>query len=79
MGLDVLRKAPARPREGFCAAVRMPISCWRRPKRARSSCVWASGSGRGVGRITSAKWARARASNASVLASWPMARATSRT
>ena len=45
----------------------MPISGWRRPRRARSSCVWASGSGRGVGRITSAQWARARASNASVL------------
>ena len=32
----------------------------------------------GVGRITSAKWARARASNASVLANWPVARAKSR-
>ncbi len=56
----------------------MTISCWRRPKRARSSCVWASGSGRGVGRITSAKCASARASNASVLANWPVARAKSR-
>ena len=66
------------PARRFCSAVRMPISCWRRPRRARSSCVWASGSGRGVGRITSAKCARARASNASVLANWPVARAKSR-
>ena len=66
------------PARRFCSAVRMTISCWRRPKRARSSCVWASGSGRGVGRITSAKCANARASNASVLANWPVARAKSR-
>jgi hypothetical protein len=43
-----------------------------------SSCVWASGSGRGVGRITSAPCASARASHASVFATCPVARAPSR-
>ena len=39
---------------------------------------WASGSGRGVGRITAAQGARVRASHASVCANWPVARAPSR-
>ena len=75
--LSVWRR-PLVPVRRCCAAVRMPMSCWRRPSRARNSCVWASGSGRGVGRITSAKCASARASNASVLANCPVARAKSR-
>ena len=58
--------------------MRLTSSGWRRPKRARSACVWASGSGRGSGRITSAQWARARASNASVCANGPVARGQSR-
>jgi hypothetical protein len=67
--LSFVRRALV-PARRFCSAVRLPISGWRRPKRARRSCVWASGSGRGVGRITSATWARARASTASVVAHW---------
>ena len=58
--------------------MRRVIRCWRRPRRTRRSRVWASGSGRGVGRITSAQCASARASNASVLANCPVARAKSR-
>ena len=49
------------------------------PQRGPQLCIWVSGSGRGVGRITSATWARARASTASVFANWPVARAKSRT
>jgi len=71
-------RRPLVPARRCCSAVRRPTSGWRRPQRARSSCVWASGSGRGVGRMTSAKCASARASNASVVANWPVARAQSR-
>jgi hypothetical protein len=66
------------PARRCCSAVRLTISGGRRPQRARSAWVWASGRGRGVGRSTSAPCARARASNASVLARWPVARAQSR-
>ena len=78
MGCHVLREASARPREAVLLRGAQMIRCWRRPRRARRSCVWASGSGRGVGRSTSAKWASARASNAAVVANWPVARAKSR-
>ena len=55
-------RRPLVPARRCCAAVRLTISGGRRPKRARSFCVWASGSGRGVGRITAAKGASARTS-----------------
>jgi hypothetical protein len=66
------------PARRCCAAVRMPSRGWRRPRRARTSCVWAAGSGRGGGRITAAPGASARAANASVVAHGPVARAPSR-
>jgi len=71
-GLKVLGQVPARPREAVLG--RRPSSGGRRPRRARSACVWASG--RGVGRMTSATWARA--SRASGLAHGPVARAPAR-
>ena len=76
--MSFLRRALV-PARRFCSAVRMPISGWRRPRRARSSGVWASGTARGGGRLTAAPCATARAANASVLAHWPGARAKSRT
>ena len=68
--LSCLRRALV-PARRFCSAVRMPISGWRRPHRARSAWVWASGSGRGIGRIPLAQCARARVSHASVCTNWP--------
>ena len=58
----------------------MPISRRRRRRRARSSCVWASGSGRGVGRITSGKVGPGRGAfrRHQVSANRPVARAKSR-
>ena len=61
------------PARRFCSAVRMTISCCGAPKEARQLCVWASGSGRGVGRITSAKWARGPSIQGIRLANWPVA------
>ena len=66
------------PARRFCSAVRIrSVAGGAQGGRA----VPASGrpaAGRGVGRITSAKCASARASNASVLANCPVARAKSR-
>ena len=75
--LSFVRRARV-PARRFCAAGRRPSRGWRRPKRARRSCGWASGRGRGGGRSTSAQCASARAANAAVLAHGPGARAHSR-
>jgi hypothetical protein len=58
-----------------CSAVSSPTSWRRRASSAETSWAAASGSGRGVGWTTWAKRASTAASRASVVASWPMARA----
>jgi hypothetical protein len=71
-------RRPFVPARRCCSAVRMTTSGWQRPQRARRSCVWAAGHGRGVGRITAATCASARASTAAVVANGPVARAKAR-
>ncbi len=70
-----LRAVPRR----FFSAVSISTSCRRRARIAASAWVCSSGRGRGSGRMTSAKCANVWASNASVLASRPVALAKSRT
>ena len=67
-----------RPRR-FLSATGMVVTWLRRVVSELSSWVSASRSGRSGGRTASAKWARAWASRASVLASLPVALAKSRT
>ena len=63
----------------FFSAVIISTSWRRRATSAASSWVPASGRGLEAGRIASAKWASTCASRASVLASFPVARAKLRT
>ena len=75
--LGRIRRAAVRSR--FFSAVIISTSWRRRATSAAISRVPAPGSGLMAGRIASAKWANTRASRASVLASFPAARAKSRT
>ena len=79
VGIEGRTQAGARRGRRFCSAVRISSNCRRRARRAASSCATASGSGRGGGCTRAAKRARTRASRASLLARWPVARAKSRT
>ena len=81
--LDVGEDSPAHgladPSRLFLSAVSISTIWRRRARTADSSWLFSSGRGRGVGRTTSAKWARIWASRVSVLASRPVALAKSRT
>ena len=77
-GLEVRLQPWGCPPKTFCAAVRRATNGRRRASSARRSSAGASGRARGGGRTASATWAQARASSAAVLATGPVALATSR-